>query len=360
MIRSAALPVVVACVVALVAGCRRAEEAPPEEIRPVRVITIEPRRAGETVSLTGTVQAQSEVNYAFRIDGRLVRRAVGVGDAVRPGQLIAQLDASNEESSLQAALAERDAARARLVEQRNNHARQKEMLAKGFISRAAFDQTEASLQSAESTLKTAQSQVELSQNRLSYTRLIADAGGLVAAVSAEPGEVVPAGRSVVQVTRKGGRDAVFDVPARWRDAGPRDPDIIVALTSDTKVAAKARVREIAPRADPTTGTFKVRVALIDPPPAMRLGSTVTGSVRLERAQGIEIPASALVRSGAQAAVWIFDPKAGSVALRTIDVASHESDRVVVAAGLDAGDNVVTAGVHALHPGQKVRPLGPPR
>jgi RND family efflux transporter MFP subunit len=179
-------------------------------------------------------------------------------------------------------------------------------------------------------------------------------------VGAEPGEVVPAGRTVVQVARKGGRDAVFDLPARWRDTGPRDPDIVVALTSNTKVVAKARVREIAPRADAATGTFKVRVALLDPPPAMRLGSTVTGSVRLEREQGIEIPAAALVRTGAQAAVWIFDPKAGSVSLRPIEVASHESDRVLVAAGLQAGDTVVTAGVHALHPGQKVRVLGPPQ
>jgi RND family efflux transporter MFP subunit len=350
----------VSCALALVAGCKRAEPPPAEEIRPVRIITIEPRRTGETVSLTGTVQAQNEVKYSFRIDGRLAGRAVNVGDEVRPGQLIAQLDASNEQSSLQSALAERDAARARLVEQRNSHARQKDMLAKGFVSRAAFEQAEASLQSAESALKTAQSKLEQSQNRLSYTRLVAGGGGVVAAVGAEPGEVVTAGRTVVQVLQKGGRDAVFDVPARWRDAGPRNPDIVVALTSNAKVAAKARVREVSPQADPSSGTFRVRVALIDPPQAMGLGSTVTGSVRVDREQGIDIPASALVRSGAQTAVWIFDPKAGSVALRPVEIASHESDRVVVAAGLDAGDMVVSAGVHALHPGQKVRPLGPAR
>jgi RND family efflux transporter MFP subunit len=283
---------------------------------------------------------------------------VKVGDELRPGQLIAQLDSSNEESSVQSARAERDAARARLVEQRNSHARQKEMLAKGFISRASFDQAEASLQSAEAALQSAQSQLTQAQNRLSYTRLVSEADGQVAAVGAEPGEVVAAGRSVVQVARRGGRDAVFDVPARWRDGGPRDPEVVVVLASDRKVAAKGRVREVAPRADPVAGTFKVRVALIDPPAAMRLGSTVTGSVRLERKLGIEIPGSTLVRSGAQAAVWVFDPKTGSVSLRAIEVASHDSDRVKVAAGLDAGDVVVTAGVHALHPGQKVRPLAP--
>jgi RND family efflux transporter MFP subunit len=341
-------------------GCQRAEEAPPEEVRPVRVVKIEPRAAGGSASLTGTVQAQTEVNYAFRIEGRLVRRPVNVGDELKPGQLIAELDPSNEKSNLQSTRAQLDAAQARLIEQRNAYARQKDLLDHGFISRAAFDQYEANLHSAESALRSARSQVELAQNRLSYTRLMSDAGGSVASVGAEPGEVVAAGRSIVQVARKGGRDAVFDVPARMRDAAPANPEIVVALTSDPQVSAKGRVREIAPRADPVTGTFKVRVGLIDPPPGLRLGSTVTGRVRVARASAIEIPASALVRSGEQTAVWIFDPNTGTVSQRAINIGSYDSAHVTVAEGLAPGDVVVTAGVQVLHPNQKVRPLGAAR
>ena len=253
----------------LLSACRGEEEAASEEIRPVRVITVEPRAGGDTATLTGTVQAQTEVNYSFRVDGRLTRRAVNVGDALRPGQLLAQLDPSNEQSSLQSARAQLSAADARLIEQRNNYSRQKKLLDEGFISRAALEQVEANLRSAESAWRSARSDVELAQNRLNYTRLVADAGGFVASVGAEPGEVVPAGKTVVQVAREGGRDAVFDVPARMRDAAPENPEIIVALTSDPKVSTKGRVREVAPRADPVTGTFKVRVGLIDPPPRMR-------------------------------------------------------------------------------------------
>ena len=343
--------------VLLVTGCKRKEEEPPEEIRPVRVTTVEAQAAGDTVSLTGTVQAQTEVNYAFRIDGRMIERPVNVGDELRPGQLIARLDPSNEESSLASARAQLDAAQARLIEQRNNYARQKELLNKGFISRAAFDQFEANLRSAESAQRSARSQVELAQNRLSYTRLVSDAGGSVALVGAEPGEVVPAGRTVVQVARRGGRDAVFDVPARMRETAPANPEITVALTADPKVSAKGRVREVAPRADPVTGTFRVRVGLINPPAGLRLGSTVTGRMRVERAAGIEIPGSALVRSGTQTAVWVVDPKSFTVTLRPIEVGSHDSGRVAVVGGLESGDVVVTAGVQALHPGQRVRPLG---
>jgi RND family efflux transporter MFP subunit len=355
--RARALAAIGGSLLILAAGCQRQEEPPAEEIRPVRVITVGQQAASDSVSLTGTVQAQTEVNYAFRIDGRLIERPVNVGDQLRPGQLIARLDPSNEESSTQSARAQLDAANARLVEQRNNYGRQKELLERNFISRAAFDQVEANLRSAESAVRSARSQWELARNRLSYTRLVSDAGGSVVSVGAEAGEVVAAGRSIVQVARKGGRDAVFDVPARMKDAAPANPEITISLTSDATVSAKGRVREVAPRADPVTGTFRVRVGLIDPPPGLRLGSTVTGSMRVQRSTDIEIPGSALVRSGAQTAVWIVDPKTGTVSLRPITIASHDVDRIAIADGLEAGDVVVTAGVQALHPGQRVRADG---
>jgi RND family efflux transporter MFP subunit len=320
-------------------------------------MTVMKLAAGQTVSLTGTVQAQTEVNYAFRIDGRMIDRPVRVGDAIRPGQLLARLDASNEESSLASARAQLASAQAQAVEQRNNLNRQRELLNQRFISQAAFDQFSANAKSAEAAVTSARSQVELAQNRVSYTRLIADAPGTVAAVGAEPGEVVPAGRMVVQAARKEGRDAVFDVPAQIKDRAPSNPEITVALTTDASVTAKGRVREVAPRADPVTGTFKVRVGLIDPPAGLRLGSTVTGTMRLETAAAIEIPGSALVRAGAQSAVWIVDPKTQTVSQRPIRVAGHDAERVVVAEGLEPGDVVVTAGVQALHSGQRVRLLG---
>jgi len=341
----------------LLAACRRAEEPPPPEIRPVRVVSVEQRAAGDAVSITGNVQAQTEVNLSFRVDGRMVDRNVNVGDTVKPGQLVARLDPSNEQSALSGVQAQLTAARAQLVEQRNNYNRQKDLLAQRFISQAAFDQVTANLQSAQSQVDSAQAQVNLASNRLGYTRLVADAGGAVTKVGAEPGEVVPAGRMVVQIARAGGRDGVFDVSAQLKDAAPKNPEITVALTTDPKVSAKGRVREVSPRADPVTGTFRVRVGLIDPPAGLRLGSTVTGRMQMDTASAIEVPGSALVRQGAQSAVWVVDPKTQTVSLRTIDVASHDASRVVVGGGLDSGDIVVTAGVQALHSGQKVRLLG---
>lgn len=341
---------------ALLSACDRGNDELAPEVRPVRTVTIATNTADGTTSLTGTVQAENEINQSFRIDGRLIERNVSVGDAVRAGQLVARLDSQNEETSLQSARAQLAAAQARLVEANNNFDRMRNLVAANAVSRAQFDQAEANRTAAASQMESARSQVALAENRLGYTRLASSVAGVVTVHGAEPGEVVGAGRMIVQIAREGARDAVFDVPARMKDSASRDSEITIVLTSDPKVTATGRVREVSPRADPVTGTFRVRVGLDNPPPAMRLGSTVTGRVQVGEVTGIEIPASAVFRSDRQSAVWVVDPKAGAVAIRNVEVRASDPTRVRVASGLKPGDVVVTAGVQALRPGQKVRVL----
>jgi membrane fusion protein, multidrug efflux system len=344
----------------LLAACGQPEEPAAPEARPVRVITIEERAGGDTVSLTGTIQAEMEVNLAFRIDGRMTERSVNVGDQVEPGQIVARLDPQNEENGLRAAQADLAAARGQLVEAQNNYGRQSTLLRDGWTTRVRYDEARQTLETMQSRADAAQAQLYNAQNLVGYTELIADVAGVVTAVGAEPGEVVQGGRMIVQVARQDGRDAVFDVPARIKDLAPADPEIEVVLTADPAVRAIGRVREVAPRADAVTGTFEVKVGLTDPPVAMRLGSTVTGRMQVGGAGGIEVPASALTMAGGQAAVWIVDPASGTVSLRNIEVLRHDPARVQVAQGLEPGDIVVTAGVQALRPGQQVRLLGAPR
>ena len=360
----------------LLAACQREQAPAAPEIRPVRAVTVAARASDQTVALTGTVQAQTEINLSFRVDGRLVERTVDVGDTVRPGQLIARLDPQNEESALQSVRAQLAGANAQLVEARSNYARMRELVVEDAVSRAQYEQAKAVQQSAEAQLQALQGQVALAQNRLSYTRLYANVAGVVTARGPEPGEVVGAGRMVVQVAREGARDAVFDMPAQVKDAASLDPqrlvslgkdgrpgtgadaarDLTVTLAMNPQVSAIGRVREVAPRADPVTGTFAVRVRLIDPPAAMRLGSTVTGRMQLPGSLAIQVPATALVRADGRTSVWVFDKAAGTVSLRNIELGAADANNVQVASGLKAGEVVVTAGVQALRPGQKVRLL----
>ncbi|WP_347882377.1 hypothetical protein [Bradyrhizobium sp. SSUT18] len=97
--------------------------------------------------------------------------------------------------------------------------------------------------------------------------------------------------------------------------------------------------------------------MTDPPAAMRLGATVNGRVETSSGPVIDIPATALTRINQQPAVWIVDPSAKTVSARNVDILRFDQAQVIVSQGLDAGEIIVTAGVQALHPGQKVRVLG---
>jgi RND family efflux transporter MFP subunit len=180
---------------------------------------------------------------------------------------------------------------------------------------------------------------------------------VITEVGAEPGEIVQAGRMIAQKSQDDGLDAVFDVAAGLIEATPPDPEVTVALSLTPSVTAQGRVREVAPRADAATGTFRVRVGLIDPPAEMRLGSTVTGRTTFGGTGGVELPATALTAADGAPAVWVVDPATSTVSLRPIGVAAFNPASVSVESGLEIGEIVVTAGVQALRPGKQVRVPG---
>jgi RND family efflux transporter MFP subunit len=341
---------------AVAAACRREPPPAAPEVRPVRTVTITKREAGVPVVLTGTIRAQDEAPLAFRVSGRMIERRVNNGDRVRPGQVIARLEPQNEQNALRSARANLAAAQGQLTNARNNLRRKEPLAARGAASQAELDRARESFQTAQSQVESAEAQVKFAEDQLAFTELKADAAGVITAVGAEPGEVVSAGRMIVTLARQGARDAVFDVPGPVIRSAPKNPEVTVSLKDDPAVTVTGRVREVAPQADPVTRTFEVKVGLTDPPAAMRLGTTVVGRMDADFSSVIDVPATALTQSNQQPAVWVVDPSTSTVSLRTIDVLRFDPAAVVVSSGLAPGDVVVTAGVQALYPGQKVRLL----
>jgi membrane fusion protein, multidrug efflux system len=339
-----------------VAGCEK-PPAPPPPPRPVRTVTVERHTEGELVSLTGQIRARYEASLAFRIGGGLITRLVDVGDVVAPGQIVARLDSQDEENALRVAQAKLQTAEAALTQARLTFGRQEELLKNGWTPRAKFDDAQQTLQSEQAQVDGARAQVRIAQDLLSYTVLKADGPGVVTAKGAEPGEVIRPGQMIIKVARDAGLDAVFDASEQLIRTGPRDPTVEVALTMDPRIKAQGHVREVAPQADSTTRTFRVKVAIDHPPEALRLGSTVTGRIRLSPPPGTEVPATALTETDHHPTVWVVDPQSQTVSLRDVQVAQYASDSVLLSKGLETGDIVVTAGVQMLRPGQKVRLLG---
>ena len=342
-------------IAATLAGCDKPAPSAPR-IRPVRAVTIQGGAGGETVSLTGQIRAKDQASLAFRLDGRMIERLVNVGDLVQAGQVIARLDPQNQQNALRSAQANLASAEALATQARLTFSRQQALLKDGWTPRARYDDAEQALQSAQAQVDSLRAQARIAQDQLSYTVLYADGPGAVTAVGAEPGEVVHAGQMVIQVARQGVRDAVFDVSEQIMRTAPRDPTVEIALTNDPTVKATGRVREVAPQADATTRTFRVKVEISDPPAAMRLGSTVTGGIKLVAPSGMKVPAGALFEESGHPAVWVVDPQTQAVSLRDVTVRQYDPDNVVISEGLQPGEVVVTAGVQVLTPGQKVRLL----
>ncbi|MDB5543226.1 MAG: family efflux transporter, subunit [Hyphomicrobiales bacterium] len=341
----------------LIAGCSQesGKDAPPP--RPVRAEVVQKAGLGETILLTGQILAEKEVALAFRISGRVIARSVDVGDIVKPDQVVAKLDSQNELNTLRSARAALSAAKGRLEQDSNTFDRQETLLRQGWTTRVNFDQAQQALRTAKAAVEDAQAQVEIATDRVSDTELKAGVSGKITRRSVEAGEVVQAGQPIFIVARETGLDAVFDVPAQVLRTAPPGSEIIITLTDDPSVTAKGRVRQIDPQADPVTRTFKTRVAVNDPPAAMRLGATVTGRMEIDHGHGILIPSSALTSTEKSPAVWVVDPESLKVALKPVEVLRFDVGTAVLSGGLYGGEIVVTAGVQALHPGQQIRLLG---
>src|SRR5215472_15438797 len=144
-------------------ACKPDAKVEAPEIRPVRTVTAAKGEAGETVVLTGHVQAEDEPAFAFRIAGRMIERPVSVGDRVKAGQVLAKLDPENELNELRAAESTRAAAQGQLTYARADFERQRHLLANGHTPRARFDQAQKALQNAQSQVDDAEARLEIAR-----------------------------------------------------------------------------------------------------------------------------------------------------------------------------------------------------
>ena len=329
----------------LLAACSE-PPAPPAPLKLVRTLTVGAggtANSGTERSYSGEVRARIETTLGFRIAGKIVERRAEVGQAVKPGQVLARLDPAD--TTLQATQAEAQRALAAA-----DLARTRDLKAKNFVSAAALD-------ARETTLKAAEAQAQLSKNQASYTTLVADRAGVVGQVLAEPGQVVGVGQAVFRMAQDGEREVAIAIPENEVSGFKLGQPAEVSFWS-AGAAAKSltgRLREISPVADSVTRTFAARVSLKDADPLLPLGLTATvrftGMAGSDKAQ--VIPLAAVFQQGDQPAVWKVGAD-GTVNLQRIKVAALTDAGAVVSEGLSGGEQIVAAGVNLLTAGEKVR------
>ncbi|TGU99408.1 efflux RND transporter periplasmic adaptor subunit [Mesorhizobium sp. M00.F.Ca.ET.151.01.1.1] len=338
---------------AALSACSKSDEKPPQIVRPVLSVVVEPRTT-QTFGFAGSVEPQVSADLAFRLLGRVVSRDVKVGDIVSKGTTIAALDPTALELAVQAAKAELSNAEAQFANAAASEERQRQLLASANTSQSVFDAAQQARKAAEASVERAKASLAKSQEQLGYARLFSDFDGVVTAVGAEVGQTVSPGQTIVTVARSDLREAVVDIPDRLTGDLSAGTPFQVILQSLPTIQTEAKLREIAPQSEGSTRTRRVKLTLTDPPQAFRLGSTVTATRMTKVVPTIELPISALLEKNGSEKVWIVDPKTSSVSAHDIKVASKNGGTFTVAEGLDAGMRVVTAGVHSLVDGQKVK------
>jgi RND family efflux transporter MFP subunit len=339
--------------VCILSACSKPVPA-EEPLRAVKVIAVGVDVLHANLEFSGEVRARVESRLGFRVAGKIIRRSVELGQRVKAGQVLAQLDPQDYQLSVDAARAQVSAA----VTNRNLAAadlkRFNELREQGFISGAELERHDANMKAAQAQFDQARAQLSGQGNQAAYTTLVADVSGVVTGVDAEVGQVVAAGTPVVRIAQDGPRDVLFAVPEDKVRA------MLVGSQAQVKLWASnttlpATVREVAASADPVTRTYAVKLALEakDAPP---LGATVSVTAAALAHSGIpvmKLPTSALVRDGNNSAVWVLDPASMTVKLTPVEVATADGNEVVIAGGLAPGMQVVSTGVHVLQPGQKV-------
>ncbi len=329
--------------------------APVEEpLRAVKLITVGEGTQNASVEYSGEVQARVESRLGFRVAGKIIRRQVELGQRVKAGQVLAQLDPQDYKLSETAARAQLAAAATNRDLAAADYKRYKDLREQNFISSAELERRDTTWKAAQAQYDQAQAQLTGQGNQAAYTTLVADVSGVVTSVDAEVGQVVAAGTPVVRIAQDGPRDVLFAVPEDKVQAVHVGSLAQVQLWS-THATLQGKVREVAASADPVTRTYAVRLAL-DANDAVPLGSTVSVAAAAF-AHGdkpvIKLPTSAFVRDGNASAVWVLDPASMTVQLTPVVIATADGNAVVVSSGLKSGMQVVAAGVHVLSPGQKV-------
>jgi RND family efflux transporter MFP subunit len=321
--------------------------------RPVLVATVHFEAESPERSFVGTIRPRIETDMGFRVPGKVARRLVEVGQTVDVGQPLATLDEVDLKLQAEQAEAEFRAATGVLAQAGAAEQRAKDLRAKGWTTDAQLDTSRAAADEARARLNRAERSVELTKNSLSYATLVADTRGVVTATLIDAGQVVASGQTAIRVARFAEKEAVVAIPETLVGRA-KSGTATVTLWSEADKKYAAKLREIAPAADPATRTYLAKFSLPDAGDSVSLGMTATLTLSDAATERVaKLPLSALYSQGGDPSLYIVDDK-GEVTLQPVTVKSYESSNVVISGGVDEGAKVVALGVQKLDPAQKVR------
>lgn len=327
-----------------------------EDLTKVRTITIQNSKNAQGYTYAGEVRGRYESQLAFQVNGKIIKRNVELGSRVNAGDVLMQIDAKDIQQTVRSNSAQMASADSQLKLAENNLSRYQQLLNQGAISQSMYDEYVNAYNVAAAGREQASAQYAQGTNQLEYSLLRADKAGIVSSITAEMGQVVSAGQIVVTVVQDGEQEVEINVPENRMQELQSAGQIKASFWALPGVTVDGTIREIAPMADAVTRTFKVRIALNHPPAKVKLGMTASIQLKSSSAQpAVTIPLAAVYQDGSSPAVWIV--KDNVLTLQPITTGNFGNGTVEVFSGLSPGDCIVSAGVHKLKEGQKVKTGG---
>jgi len=352
------------------AGCSKKHEAGKAVIAPATVIkgvtleTVKSVAIPELMEVVGSVRSRTVALVSPRIPGSISVLRVREGDRVNKGQLLAQLDAQENQATAAVATAGIEEARRGLDEAISRRKlvdstfdRYKILFNEQAISRQEFDtkQTEKDLAAqevarGESRLKQAQEGARASTTISDYTRILAPISGIVASKQVDLGATVFPGQPLMTIEDDGNYQLELFIPESM--ANKVKPGSTLQVTLDAIGSSfTAQISEIVPAADPVSRTFVGKIALTQK--GLKSGMFGRGSISLGTSvNGLTVPKKAVVDRGALTLVWTVD-KENIAHMRIVKVGRQSGERVEILSGLSDGDRVAVTAVEKIIEASKV-------
>ncbi|HEY4446610.1 MAG TPA: efflux RND transporter periplasmic adaptor subunit [Steroidobacteraceae bacterium] len=338
--------------------------------------------AGSILDASGYVVARRQATVASKITAKMVELDIEEGDHVAGGQIIAKLDDTNIRAALNQAGAQLEFARASLTETQVNltnaerdYNRQKSLLQGHFVSQAAVDNSQTSVDALRAQLGTQRSNVEvvaravsIAQRNLDDTIVRAPFSGIVTVKAAQPGEMVSPLSAGGGFTRTGigtivdmdSLEIQVDVNENFINRVRPAQQATAKLNAYPDWQIPAHVIAVIPTADRSKGTVTVRIALdqkdarILPEMGVRVSflADSTQEPGGKPAGGVNLPSNAVQGSGATGAVFVVH--GDTVERRAVRLGAGSNDSITILSGLAAGERVAVGDFTQLKDGTKVR------
>lgn len=298
---------------------------------------VERSKLQETLVLDGVIEAVQQSTVSAQTSGTVQKLPFDVDDSVVAGDLIVQLESSEQRARVSQAQGGRDEAQASLDDAQQQYTRIESVHERGLVSRQELDRARNGLAAAKARLERAEAAMDEAREQLNYTRIIAPYGGILTERHVELGESVSPGQPLLSGLSLEQLRVVVDLPQQYADLARRDRQAQVTL-ADGRVL-KTGDMTFYPYANPTTHTFRLRMRLSEPNGSLFPGMLVKVGVPVASREALWIPVSSLIQRSELRAVFVLGAE-GRPRLRQVRTGTEHEGRLEILAGLSAGEEVV--------------------